>query len=184
MPIGEIPPSFCWYAPFLYLSSHQQWVHTSTITTKPSQRWDIFLFKNTANRCGTQKARMMRGRDKKPTISATNFSFSPYMTWLLRRVSFFFLVLFAPSLLQNHPTVHFSAPKNSNLRLGPRLAGLGCRFGACLGRISNGVPESSMTRWELKSAKWENDVFFGRFKPSKFWRSTLPKNKVLGLGCG
>ena len=40
-----------------------------------------------------------------------------------------------------------------------------------------------MTSWELKSAKWENDVFFGRFKPSKL-KVNLPKNKVSGLGSG
>ena len=140
-----------------------------------------------------QKTWMMRGRGKKTdNFSATNF-FLFHHIWpgFLRGFfrSFFLGSFFVPSLLQNHHTQE--QPTYGKFQPSSWTA-------ACLawlqiwclpvGRISNGVPESSMTRWELKSANyleptWENDVFFGRFKPSKL-KVNLPKKKASGLGCG
>lgn len=134
MPIGEIPPSFCWYDPFLYLPSHPQWVHTSYHHHKPNPRWDIFLLKKHCKSFSHSKPWMMRGRGKNLQNSATNFSFFTIYDLAFKSGFFvlFFWVLFAPyskttTPRNNRPTA------NSNLRLGPRLAWLGCRFGACLG---------------------------------------------------
>ena len=159
MPIGEIPPSFCWYDPISLptippaMGPHLYHHH------KPSPRWDIFLKKNTANRFGTQKHDERERFVKNLQFPQQISHFSPYMTWLLRGfyVHFFSVLLCGFLTPKNHrPPLktsppNFSAPRNSNLRLGARLAWLGCRFGACLG-VQWGTGVIYMTRWGLKSA--------------------------------